>query len=57
MNVLKITAVLFYLLAITLVVVCFSNSTHPAAIVEITFSGACALFGAMFYGLSDAPGA
>jgi len=55
MNVLKITAVMFYLLAMTLVVVCFSNPTHPAAIVALTFSFACAMLGAMFDGLSDAP--
>ena len=55
MTVLKITAVLLYILAMALVVVCFNNPTAPGAIVALTFSGACAMLGAMFDGLSDAP--
>ena len=57
MNVLKIVAVLFYLLALVPVVVCFNNPTHPEAIVALTFSFASAMTGAMFDGMSDAPGA
>ena len=57
MNVLKTISVLFYLLAMVLVVVCFNNPTHPAAIVALTFAFASAMTGAMFDGISDAPGA
>ena len=53
MNTMKATAIIFMLLALALVALCFSNPTHPAAIVALTFAFVSAMLGAMFAGLGD----